>query len=131
MPCCTTMTERTLVRFAAAMQRLLGERWAVARLSHTRFAALSLRPLAPGELEAVATQVISHCARITQPLNLLGEFDLRIACAQRKLADAPLPDLLREMRHAALSLAPGKRIAYLPAVPDRTEPLPPDSLPTA
>lgn len=127
----TTLTERTLVRFAAGMQRLLGQGWAVARVSHRRFAAISLRPLKPDELAAVTTQVVSHCARITQPLNLLTEFDLRVAGGERKLADVPLPELLGELRQAALALAPGKRIAHLPAIAERTEPLPPDSLPRA
>jgi GGDEF domain-containing protein len=113
----TTMTELTLVRFAAAMQRLLGQRWAVARVSRTRFAAISLRPLNPVELADTATQVLAQCARITQPLNLVNDFDLRIACSRRRIAETPMPELLRELKQAALALDFRKRIAYLQPMP--------------
>jgi GGDEF domain-containing protein len=113
----TSLTERTLVRFAAALQQLLGQHWAVARLSQTRFAAISLRPLTDSELADTATQVLAHCGRVSQPLNLVAEFDLRIATSQCPLSEAPLPELLRQLKQLGLALAPGKRIVHMGAVP--------------
>ena len=109
--------ERALVRFAAELQRRLGQRWALARVSRTRFAAISLRPLTAVELAETATQVLTDCARIMQPLDFVGALDLRIACSRRRLADTPLQELLRELKQAALGLAYRKRIAYLQPMP--------------
>nr|WP_255429435.1 7TM-DISM domain-containing protein [Ramlibacter albus] len=110
-------TERALVRFAATLQGLLGQKWAVARVSRTRFAAISLRPLTPIELADCATQVLAHCSRIAQPLNLVSDFDLRMACSRRRIADTPMPELLRELKQAALALDYRKRIVYLQPMP--------------
>ena len=113
----TTLTERSLVRFAAALQQLLGQHWAVARLSQKRFAAISLRPLTAGELADAATQVLANCGRITQPLNVVAEFDLRLATSQCPLSELALPELLRELKHMGLALSPGKRIVHMGAAP--------------
>ncbi|MGE4243357.1 MAG: 7TM diverse intracellular signaling domain-containing protein [Ramlibacter sp.] len=109
----STVAERTLVRFAALLHRLLGQRWALARVSRTRFAAISLRPITSRELGEAATQVLAHCVRVQQPFDLVATFDLRIACSRRRLADLSMAELLRDMRNAALALNGRKRIVYM------------------
>lgn len=107
------LTERSLVRFAAALQRLLGHRWAIGRLSKTRFAAISLRTIAAAELVHTATQALSECTRMAQPLDLVSEFDLRIACCHSGVATQPLVDLLRQLEEAGRALEAGKRITLI------------------
>lgn len=107
------LNERAVVRFAAALQRLLGPRWAIARLSKTRFSALSLQPVGASELVHTATRVLSQCSRIMQPVNLVGEFDLRIACSHQGAGQLPLGELLRQLEEAGRTLDAGKRITLL------------------
>jgi len=103
------LTERALVRFAAALQRLLGQHWAIGRLSKTRFAAVSLRTMRATEVVDSASRVLAHCARISQPVNLVAEFDLRIACSHQGTGE-PLAQLLRRLEEAGRGLEHGKRI---------------------
>ena len=107
------LTERALVRFAAALQAVLGHQWAIGRLSKARFAAISLRPKNAGALIETATQVLSRCTRLAQPLNPVSDFDLRIVCRHRSLAAVTFEDLLRELEEAGRALEPGKRITLL------------------
>jgi GGDEF domain-containing protein len=103
------LTERALVRFAAALQQVLGREWAIGRLSKSRFCAMANNGNGATALGQTATRVLSHCARVTEPLPVVSEFDLRIVCA---FSDGELPfaDLLRGMDDAADAMAPGKRI---------------------
>jgi GGDEF domain-containing protein len=107
------VTERALVRFAAALHGALGEDWSIARLSKSRFVCISTRPQGSSQLAAQATQVLARCARITQPLSPLVDFQLRIACVRRRLDSDSLKALLHEMEKGAFALGEGKRIALL------------------
>lgn len=107
------VTERALVRFAAALQASLGDAWSIARLSKTRFAAISTQPYDMEQVGAQATQVLARCARISQPLAPLSGFGLRIACLRRPLAHDGLPDVIREMDEAAQLMEEGKRIVFV------------------
>lgn len=109
----TVLTERALVRFAATLQAAMGRRWSIARLSHNRFAAVSLDAPPAAELVHIATRALSHCARQSQPVDLVAEFDLRIACRHGRIDPAALVDALREMELAGRSLRDGKRITLL------------------
>ena len=106
-------TERALIRFAATLQTLLGNQWAIGRLSKARFAAISRRPLNADTLVETATHVLSRCARLAQPLNPVSDFDLRIVCRHRSLAVLTFEDLLAQLEEAGGALEPGKRITLL------------------
>ncbi|MBI2771466.1 MAG: hypothetical protein HYX47_17710 [Burkholderiales bacterium] len=107
------LTERALVRFAAALQVKLGHEWALGRLSKTRFAAISQQEKNATELVDAATQVLSYCARLSEPLGPVSDFDLRIACAHKIAAAVPMVDVLRQMEEAVRALEPGKRITLV------------------
>lgn len=107
------LTERALVRFAAALQNLLGHRWVIGRLSKTRFAAVSLHSPQPGQLVSTATRVLSHCTRMWRPLSVVTDFDMRIVCRYQRLGEPAFVQQLREMEEAGRSLNEGKRITLL------------------
>jgi len=107
------LTERALLRLALCLQETLGQDWAIGRLSKTRFAAISLRPIADKALQDCATHVLSRCAREVQPLPLVADFDLRIVCLRRVPPALPFVDMLRELEEAGRAMEGGKRIAVL------------------
>ena len=107
------VTERALVRFAAALQGALGNAWSIARLSKTRFACVSTLPYDKEQLNMHATQVLARCARLSQPLAPLADFDMRIACLHGRLEHDGLKRILLEMEQAALGVSNGKRIVFL------------------
>ncbi|MEP6789846.1 MAG: 7TM diverse intracellular signaling domain-containing protein [Ramlibacter sp.] len=107
------LTERALVRLAAALQTVLGQEWAIARLSKTRFAAVSLGQKEATALVDDATRVLAHCSRLAGPLAPVADFDLRIACLHQVNAALPLVDMLRQMEEAGRALESGKRITLL------------------
>lgn len=107
------ITERALVRFAAALQSALGNTWSIARLSQTRFACISTQPYDEEQVAEDATRVLARCARISRPLEPLADFDLRIACLHRPMESDGLGRTLKELERAALAMLPGKRIAFV------------------
>lgn len=107
------ITERALVRFAAALQSALGNTWSIARLSRTRFACISTQPYDEAQVVEQATRVLARCARISRPLEPLADFDLRIACLHRPMVSHGLGQVLKELERAALAMLPGKRIAVV------------------
>lgn len=107
------LTERALVRFAAALQSVLGNAWSIARLSKTRFACLATNDEGAAGMMQLATRLLSHCARVTEPLAPVGDFDLRIACMHRKLSQADFTQVIRELDEAVQALEPGKRITLV------------------
>jgi GGDEF domain-containing protein len=107
------LTERALVRFAAALQSVLGNAWNIARLSKTRFACLSTQEEGAAGLMQAASRLLSHCVRLTQPLAPVADFDLRIACTHRRIAQVQLAQALRELDAAVQELEAGKRITLV------------------
>lgn len=108
------LTERAIVRFAASLQGVLGDAWSIGRLSKTRFACISTGAASAEELQALATQVLAHCTRQTDPVGPVSDFDLKIACTQRRLAAEGLKPLLFELEEAARGLELPKRIVVAP-----------------
>jgi hypothetical protein len=51
--------------------------------------------------------------RLTQPLAPVGDFDLRIACTHRRIAQVGLEQILRELDEAVQGLEAGKRITLV------------------
>ena len=107
------VTERALVRFAAALQAALGNAWSIARLSKTRFACISTQPYDMEQVGADATRVLARCGRILQPLAPVDDFDLRIACVHRAMETEGLRRTLQQLEEAALFMPHGKRIAFV------------------
>jgi GGDEF domain-containing protein len=107
------LTERALVRFAAALQAALGNAWSIARLSKTRFACISTQPYDADQVRSHATRVLARCTRIQQPLSPLEDFDLRIACLHQPIEVDGLKRILQQLERAALSMPQAKRIAFL------------------
>ena len=107
------LTERALVRFAACLQSVLGDGWAIGRLSKTRFACVSRQGVDITALHAVSTQVLASCSRLSDPLGPVSDFDLRIACALCKPAPSGLKGLLLQLEEAARALDATKRIALV------------------
>ena len=70
------------------LQGVLGNSWAIARISKTRFACIGMGEARSSDVLAVATQVLAHSARMTDAIGPVAEFDLRIACMQRRLTRA-------------------------------------------
>lgn len=107
------VTERALVRFAAALRAALGPHWSIGRVSKTRFACVSIHPQDLAQVGEQATKVLAQVARITQPLAPLASFDLRIACFNRRIESNALGSVMKALEKAALALPEGKRIAFV------------------
>jgi GGDEF domain-containing protein len=107
------LTERVVVRFAASLQGALGDSWSIARISKTRFACIGMGDARSADVLAVATQVLANCARLTDVIGPVNDFDLRIACTQRHLTPAGLKPLLGALEDACQALVPPKRIALV------------------
>lgn len=107
------LTERVVVRFAACLQGVLGDSWSIARISKTRFACIGMGDARGADVLAVATQVLAHCARLSDAIGLVTEFDLRIACTQRWLSPGGLKSLMGALEEACHALTPPKRIALV------------------
>ena len=107
------LTERGLVRFAASLRAVLGDRWTIGRLSKTRFACVNRYPVDMDQVQSLATQVLAACSRLSDPLQTVTEFDLRIACGQCTASPAGLKGLLAQLDDAARSLEDAKRITFV------------------
>lgn len=105
------LTERGLVRFAAALHQVLGNRWSIGRLSKTRFAAVTGACANEDALVQTATRVLAHCARLKDPISPLADFDLRIVCLFAGGAPRPFREVLRELEEAGQTMDSSKRIA--------------------
>jgi GGDEF domain-containing protein len=107
------LTERALVRFAAALQSVLGDSWAIGRLSTTQFAAVSNRSMDAPAVKGFATQVMARSARLHGELGPWGDFDLRIVFTRCAPEAAGLGGLARRLEDAARALEGGKRITLV------------------
>lgn len=107
------LTERAVVRFAATLQSVLGDAWSIGRLSKTRFACIAPGASQPADVLALATHVLTRCTRMAEPLGPVTDFDLRIACTQRRLGAGDLKSLLSDLDEAARAIVPPKRIVML------------------
>lgn len=107
------LTERAVVRFAAALQQVLGRGWAIGRLSKTRFCALTNSGEGAMALVQTATRILSHTARVEEPLPLVGAFDLRMVCTLLAAEPRDFADTLRALEEMGQTMASNKRIALL------------------
>jgi GGDEF domain-containing protein len=105
------LTERGLVRFAAALHQVLGRGWSIGRLSKTRFAAVASGCPDQDAVVQIATRVLAHCTRIDEPVSPVADFDLRIVCAFLDGSPKPFPEVLRELEETGQAMESSKRIA--------------------
>jgi GGDEF domain-containing protein len=107
------LTERALVRFAAALQSVLGDSWSIGRLSKTRFAAVSNRSLDAQAVKASATKVLAASARLSDELGPSGDFDLRIVFTRCMPESTGLKGMLQRLEEPARALEGNKRITLV------------------
>lgn len=107
------LTERVVVRFAACLQGTLGDSWSIARISKTRFACIGMGDARGSDVLAVATQVLASCARLSDVIGPVADFDLRIACTHRWLSPGGLKSLMGALEEACHALVAPKRIALV------------------
>lgn len=106
--------QRDLVRFAAVLQKSLGEGWHIARLSNNKFGAVRLDDLnAKTNSEPLLTLVLSSCARKIDTEGWVDRVGLRMAGVSTPLTSHGLKESLRILEQSVRDLAPGKRIALL------------------
>jgi GGDEF domain-containing protein len=107
------LTERALVRFAAALQSVLGDHWSIGRLSKTRFAAVSNRSMDAPAMKALATRVLAASARLADELGPSGDFDLRIVFTRCAPESNGLKGLVARLEEPARALDGNKRITLV------------------
>ena len=107
------LTERALVRFAAALQSVLGDNWSIGRLSTTHFAAVSNRSMDAPAVKAYATKVMAGSARLTDELGPSGDFDLRIVFTRCAPESSGLKGLVQRLEEPARALEGSKRITLV------------------
>ncbi len=64
-------------------------------------------------LVELCTRVLTRCLRDAEPLGAVTDFDLRIVCRVRGVADMPFAQQLQQMEAGARVLPQGKRIALV------------------
>jgi GGDEF domain-containing protein len=107
------LTERALVRFAAALQSVLGDSWSIGRLSKTRFAAVSNRSLDAPAVKDDATKVLASSARLHDELGPAGDFDLRIVFTRCAPDSSGLKGLVQRLEEPARAMEGAKRITLV------------------
>ena len=107
------LTERALVRFAATLQSVLGDSWAIGRLSTTHFAAVSNRSMDAAAVKAAATKVMAGSARLSGELGPWGDFDLRIVFTRCVPEASGMQGMLHRLEQPAQALGGNKRITLV------------------
>ncbi len=105
--------QRDMVRFAAVLQRVLGEGWHIARLSNSKFGAVRLSDQQTVSSEPLLTLILSHCARKIDTYGWVDRVGLRMADVCTPLTSSGLQESLRLLEDSVQALEYGKRIARL------------------
>jgi GGDEF domain-containing protein len=105
--------QRDLVRFAAVLQKSLGEGWHIARLSNSKFGAVRLDDHRKLRTEPLLTLVLSSCTRKIDTQGWVDRVGLRMAGVSTPLTTTGLQESLRVLEHTLQGLPAGKRIAIL------------------
>jgi GGDEF domain-containing protein len=105
--------QRDMVRFAAVLQRVLGEGWHIGRLSNSKFGAVRLSDQQTASSEPLLTLVLSHCARKIDTYGWVDRVGLRMAGVCAPLTSNGLKESLRLLDDSVQALEPSKRIALL------------------
>ncbi len=86
--------QRDLVRFAAVLQKALGEGWHIARLSNSKFGAVRLDDHQKASSGPLLTLVLSSCVRMIDTYGWVDRVDLRMAAVVMPLTGRGLKDSL-------------------------------------
>jgi two-component system, sensor histidine kinase LadS len=105
--------QRDLVRFAAVLQKVLGEDWHIARLSNSKFGAVRLQGRQKIAPEQLLTLVLTSCSRKIDTHDWVDRVGLRMAATSALLGRKALPELVTTLDQDLQNLAPGKRIAVV------------------
>jgi GGDEF domain-containing protein len=105
--------QRDLVRFAAVLQKVLGEGWHIARLSNSKFGAVRLDEQRETVSDRLLTLVLSSCARKIDTKDWIDRVGLRMAAVNTPLTSSGLKESMRVLEQSVRDLEPGKRIALL------------------
>lgn len=105
--------QRDLVRFAAVLQKVLGNDWQIARLSNSKFGAVRLADQRKLATEPLLTLVLTSCSRKIDTLGWVDRVGLRLASVCTPLTNTGLEGSLRLLDQSVRDLEPGKRIALL------------------
>jgi GGDEF domain-containing protein len=105
--------QRDLVRFAAVLQKALGEEWHIARLSNSKFGAVRLQGRQKIMPEPLLTLVLAHCSRKIDTHDWVDRVGLRMAATSTVLTRTAMEDVWRSLEQDVLNLPPGKRIASI------------------
>jgi GGDEF domain-containing protein len=105
--------QRDLVRFAAVLQKVLGEDWHIARLSNSKFGAVRLQGRQKIVPEQLLTLVLTNCSRKIDTQDWVDRVGLRMAATSAVLGKTVLDQLIVTLDQDLQNLAPGKRIAVV------------------
>lgn len=105
--------QRDLVRFAAVLQKVLGNEWQIARLSNSKFGAVRLADQRNQATEPLLTLVLTSCSRKIDTQGWIDRVGLRMASVCTPLTSSGLQGSLRLLDQSVRDLEPGKRIALL------------------
>jgi two-component system, sensor histidine kinase LadS len=105
--------QRDLVRFAAVLQKVLGNDWQITRLSNSKFGAVRLADQRSLATEPLLTLVLSTCSRKIDTQGWVDRVGLRMASVCTPLTSSGLIESLRLLDQSVRDLGPGKRIALL------------------
>ncbi len=105
--------QRDLVRFAAVLQKVLGNGWHIGRLSNSKFGAVRLDDHRNLTTEPLLTLVLTSCSRKIDTKDWVDRVGLRMAGVCTPLTGSGLKEALRLLDQSVRDLEPGKRIALL------------------
>ncbi len=105
--------QRDLVRFAAVLQKVLGNDWQIARLSNSKFGAVRLADQRSQTTEPLLTLVLTSCSRKIDTQGWVDRVGLRMASVCTPLTSSGLHESLRLLDQSVRDLEHGKRIALL------------------
>jgi GGDEF domain-containing protein len=105
--------QRDLVRFAAVLQKVLGDTWHIGRLTNSKFGAVCLEGRQKVRSEELLTMVLSNCARKIDTQGWIDRVGLRMVATSAPLAGGSIEEMLLALDKKLQDLPAGKRIAQV------------------
>jgi GGDEF domain-containing protein len=106
-------TEEALLRVAASLQTTFGRSWTLARISKSRFVALSEEQHTADQANTLATRVLVEMGRSEKAHYLLAGLDLRMVVGRLDLEGLSFNETVVDLESVADAMLPGRRIANL------------------
>lgn len=105
--------EQLIVRTAVVLQREMGRKWLIGRISDQRFAVLSIDNDSDEALRAQFTSVLATALRYPEPAGWVEKIDLRIACVQRQFKSTELQPMIDALGLVIAQIRDNRRIVTL------------------